>query len=493
MNNTIYGGTTVTPIAVPKVDLTDLDLAVKTSMTTNQLEWTDEEKAAARDLIGAVGSVNSGGSVRFYGVNRSGKQTLYYGADTDLTFQAGRIAMYVNDNNSATKEPLAALNTKIPATDYQCANKKYVDEVNKENANAINVTRMGETISLTNISPIKHNVGVKVSSKNLVSYVPDFTPLIEAGLTVTDNGDGTYMINGQTSKSIDFIVFDNIEVEVGETYRLEMKNDGPTWAQISGESGNFLGEAGIPFIATESKIKCTAIFGEGYPYENYLFAPQVEKGSVITPFTPYVETEDIKLLKPSKNLLHFEPHTEVIEGLTVTYGDDGTISLNGKLPDEYGSSQWSPFYPVATFEIPLDKNANYVIKPVLEGKQSSNIHIMVQNSKGNEMYRWYKGETPYMKISNQEKITLLICPITYQTYTNESCQIQVEAGVKPTDFEKGTVEEYIPDENGVIEGIESTPNMTLTASEGAVIEVDYKVDTKTYIDEKFNELAAQIV
>ena len=39
-----------------------IDLLVKVGMTTNSLEWTEEEKASARDLLGVtdlVGSVES--------------------------------------------------------------------------------------------------------------------------------------------------------------------------------------------------------------------------------------------------------------------------------------------------------------------------------------------------------------------------------------------------------------------------------------------------
>lgn len=372
--------------------------------------------------------------------------------------------------------------------------KEIKSYANKTFANAIELQRTGRVVTLNNCSPIDANAKIKLESKNLVSYVPDLTPLTEIGLTVTDNGDGTWFISGQTSDYVELTMFDDVEVEVGETYICNIKMEGPTYPQLSYVNATgYIGNTCVPFVAKASKIKCTAIFGESYPYENYLFAPQVEKGSVITPFTPYVKPEDTKLLKPSKNLLHFEPHTETIEGLTVTYGAGGIVSFNGKLPDEYGNSEWRPFYPVATFEIPLDKNANYVIKPVLEGEYSSEIHVMVLDSKGNESFRWYKGYGGYMEISNEEKITLLICPITYEEYTNETCQIQVEAGVIPTDFEKGTIKEYTPDANGVIEGVEHTPNMTLIASEGAIMQVKYNADIKKYIDEKIAEISAQIV
>lgn len=93
----------------------------------------EEAKNAAEvdvDLSGYLEKYNSGGALRFYGVSRNGTQTMVLGSDTDGTFVPGRVATYVNDNNSAgSKEPTGALNTKMPTKDYQCANKKYVDDL----------------------------------------------------------------------------------------------------------------------------------------------------------------------------------------------------------------------------------------------------------------------------------------------------------------------------------------------------------------------------
>ena len=99
---------------------------VKESMISGE-GWTPEEKSAALDNLGAVPRNDSTGATRIYGVNRKGEQVLLFAGDTDFAFHAGRVAMYASDANGKS-EPNAALVTKPPVNDYQCANKKYVDD-----------------------------------------------------------------------------------------------------------------------------------------------------------------------------------------------------------------------------------------------------------------------------------------------------------------------------------------------------------------------------
>lgn len=68
-----------------------IDLAVKVGMTTNKLEWSDDEKASARTLIGAVGNTdyataNTSGVVRAYttgGIQTDSSGWLYTVPATD--------------------------------------------------------------------------------------------------------------------------------------------------------------------------------------------------------------------------------------------------------------------------------------------------------------------------------------------------------------------------------------------------------------------------
>jgi hypothetical protein len=97
-------------------------------LETQKVDLTDYVK---KDYVddGFLPKYDKSGANRLYGVNRQGAQTIFLCADTNGTFVVNRIPTYVNDNNSATIEPDGALNTKIPVKDYQCANKKYVDDL----------------------------------------------------------------------------------------------------------------------------------------------------------------------------------------------------------------------------------------------------------------------------------------------------------------------------------------------------------------------------
>lgn len=119
----------------------NLDDAVKTGITTNTIDLTDEEKTAACKWIGAIAKSNTPFAISCN--NAIGEQTERVISQTrDLTY-TGAIPMYVNPITDWGKEPIAALWTVTPQYNYQCANKKYVDDT---------VTKIatGGTIDLSN-------------------------------------------------------------------------------------------------------------------------------------------------------------------------------------------------------------------------------------------------------------------------------------------------------------------------------------------------------
>lgn len=81
-----------------------------------------------------------------------------------------------------------------------------------------------------------------------------------------------------------------------------------------------------------------------------------------------------------------------------------------------------------------------------------------------------------------------------KTFNAKAYNFQLEIGDTATTYEPYKSTEHTPTTNGTISGMMSTsPNMTiLTDTEGVVIDCEYNVDTKTYIDKKFAELQALI-
>lgn len=476
MNNTIYGGTTVTPIAVPKVDLTD---------------YVKKTDYGSKDNAGVVKSNSN------YGINinaTNGVMSIVRAEENTIDNKTdGYRPITPKHLDYAVKSGLSA--TKIEWTEEEKASARNLIGVG--DTNTIPMARTGELLTLSNVSSTEHELGVKVRGKNLITGKPDFTPLREIGLEVTDNGDGTYTINGQVDDEAELTVFTDVDLEVGNTYTFTMNFDhingtGPTYANLLYTDGEYVCSSDETFVAAETKCKCTARFGCGFPYENFTFAPQIEAGDVITEFSPPIDVENATVSVLGKNMVILEPHTEDFYGATITYGEDGSISINGLIKqDDIPNGN---FVTAASFEVPLNKNGVYVITPHLAGEYAEHMQVALYDSDDNYIdvlagYDYRK----YSIVKNLDKIIIKIRLRKQPEFVDGSCKIQIEAGEIPTSFEKGVVKKYKPNSNGIVEGIKSSPKMTLKTLKGAVLDVDYKVDTKTYIDEKFAELAAQIV
>ena len=63
-------------------------------------------------------------------------------------------------------------------------------------ANALKGNKSGETVTLDDISPLEHTLGVNVRSKNILHYPFIDKTMTTNGITFTDNGDGTITANG---------------------------------------------------------------------------------------------------------------------------------------------------------------------------------------------------------------------------------------------------------------------------------------------------------
>lgn len=193
-------------------------------------------------------------------------------------------------------------------------------------ANAIKATKTGATLTLDDVSPIKHSIDCRVKTKNLIPSpkIEDFAPLIDAGLTVTDNGDGTFTINGQVDDEIFLTVFDDVVLEVGTTYYFAMNVEhqygtGPSYGSLYYTNDDFAANDGETFVATQSKCRCEMRFGYSFPYENFTFAPQLEVGDVITEFEPF-KPENVTVLVNNEGVItEYTPNADgTVTGITST-------------------------------------------------------------------------------------------------------------------------------------------------------------------------------
>lgn len=168
--NGTYQPITSTTIAyATKQALINPDLSVTDDYKAN---WTDEERAAARDTLGVTGELAKKISYPEGFTPSAGSRVPFFGANSDkltglLRIEAapvsGAIPRYYNYKVEGVDNPV--LRTALPQEDTDCANKKYVDDnfVDKQatpdrlSLYAINTS--GETV-LVGTSPNASNNGM---------------------------------------------------------------------------------------------------------------------------------------------------------------------------------------------------------------------------------------------------------------------------------------------------------------------------------------------
>ena len=139
------------------------------------------------------------------------------------------------------------------------------------------------------------NPTVKVCGKNLLN--PTLQTTTQNGVTCTNNGDGTYTLNGTATSETDFYIYGNytniirLPLDSKKTYTVKksgnsnvqfhvgIKDDYTIVSNIKDEQ--IINKTGIAFII------CRIL--SGTTLNNFVIYPQIEEGSVSTDFQPYHE------------------------------------------------------------------------------------------------------------------------------------------------------------------------------------------------------------
>lgn len=180
-----------------------------------------------------------------------------------------------------------------------------------------------------------------VKGKNLINPNLPVGSETKDGITLTNNGDGTYTVKGTATKvtGIDLTTQNVIKLKGGTYYTnsievLSGTMDGFITVSVKGKDDvtkfNYL-NLGSTFKAQTKKTEedLTIVRYNYYIYEgttvDFTFRVQLEEGSVATRYVPY---GNIQIVETGKNL--WKPFAnETRSGITITQNADGSILLNG--------------------------------------------------------------------------------------------------------------------------------------------------------------------
>lgn len=356
--------------------------------------------------------------------------------------------------------------------------KTKVNDIQSNTANTIKGTATGTAISMRDVSPIEHNVDCSVASKNMFnpySYVDtsnqgtieirDDGSIFLDGAMDTENGDTyakiTYLLLLTEVCTLSFTsaIPNNDDVYIGDII-------------IDGESWNGVGEP--HFVLSSGSHTLTLLQFEESNSATFI---QLEKGTTPTPYKPYIaDLSTVEVSRYEGNLIDDKKKckagTNIYFGVTniskgCTTLRPGTYTLSVKVKDGTNVSLY-----VTDFE---NNNQN------IQGMYAS-------------------GTTRCSLTFSTQKTRKVNFKVYHSSFTsNDGSELEwamLEVGNVATPYKPYIAPTiYKPDADGTVEGVKSiSPNMTLISNnDGAVIDCNYNIDTKTYIDNKFAELQALIL
>ena len=363
---------------------------------------------------------------------------------------------------------------------------------------AIQGTASGSVIQIDDISPVTHDMSVKVRSKNILPYPYAETTKTLNGITITDNGDGSINLNGTSTAQVNFYFSQNLQLKKGITYTLSGSGNysfGGTAAfyiynSTYGSLAYINLNADNSFTFTPTKdingISCYIVIPSDRTVSGTL-KPQLELGTTATAYTPYVDLTAVKVTRCGKNLF------DTINAIKLNGGSNFSITNNAITVSQNGNYNYASanvLIPKSlmgkTVTISAKSNTSGANVAALrmqwvtaDGAATGNMIFREADSAGNIVVT---GTVPIQPDEAHSNLCLMFYSNstgtlqTTATYTATYSDIQIELGTTATNYEPyKECAEYTPTADGTVNGVTSLyPNTTLmTDTDGVIIDCEY--------------------
>ncbi len=351
--------------------------------------------------------------------------------------------------------------------------------VSQSVANALKGKVSGSIVTLKDVSPLEHEIKVKLASKNLLPYPYSRTTESLKGVTFTDNGDGTITANGTATDGAYYYGFTKLNVTEGITYTLSgcpTGGGGSKYALYgSGVAKPFDYGDGVSFTPAQSgEMIVSFVVYSGAALDNVTIKPQLEEGTTATEYTPFADVSTVNLTGYGKNLC---PINSVVTSKSVA----GHIAL--------------PILPAGSYAVSLDVT-KYADDTATNTRSSVAVYYTDGTSKTfqSEMdsaSAESDGVARKKSFAFEVQTGKTVSKIDFYTlnYSSTSTRnakaenIQVEHGTEATEYEPYKAKTYKPNADGTVKGVKSLYPATtlLTDTDGVTITAEYNRDLNKVI------------
>lgn len=350
-------------------------------------------------------------------------------------------------------------------------------------SNALKGSKSGSVILIDDVSPVTHEMGVKVRGKNLFN-INGFINLTGNSTCYGINDNGELYVK-QSDFRDDTVIPAFVTLEAG-TYTLSSTTPITSNFKLINLTDNTVisYNNNITFSiekATSLGIKCWQAA------DTVIGKLQLELGTTATAYTPYVDLTAVKVSRCGKNLLPYPYYetTKTQNGVTFTDNGDGSITVNGTA----SKPSVFQFYSSVGGSKPMNlANKTITISGCPSGGSLQSYFLLFSYG-GNSYQDLGNGIT---KTPDADITALQLRIAAGATVNNLTFRPQIELGTTATDYESyKECAEYTPTADGTVNGVTSLyPNTILmTDTNGVLIDCGYNRD----INKAFAEMQAAII
>ena len=368
---------------------------------------------------------------------------------------------------------------------------------NNSFSGALRGSASGEAVRLTDVSPLEHTLGVKVSGKNLLPNPNVHAYNYSLDYKKYNNTDEIFLTAGTYSLSASAncptLQFWNKETKQPYTVD-EAVSAYSTNTYYKVYDGRALGRTAdsVRNMWFTLKIDALITLNSGYS-EATSQECQIEEGSVATSYTPYISVTTVTVTRCGKNLTTPQ---QVYKG-AAAYSEE---IFENKNCVRFSSSTTIKNSPVA-FKPNTQYTVSFDVKTVLRSGQTTSGADVVfcffyndgtSSTIGNIHTVTGWTHKTLTSISGKSIISVGISSAEYRSYSYVDINsFQLEESSTATAYEPYQVQKYIPAPDGTVSSVKSLyPTTTLmTDTAGVIINAEYNRD----INKAFAELQQAII
>ena len=368
-----------------------------------------------------------------------------------------------------------------------------------ELANAIKGNASGAVVSVDDVSTVEHNPVVKVRGANIIPFPYYNKGGVVNGITYTANDDGSVTAKGTATANAAFYLTYGLSGIKGTVFL----SGCPEGGSISSSGGGYslrmnkfvngvevTGGAdvgnGNKIILNGEDIRIYIVVLSGKTVD-CTFRPMLNYGESANDFVKS-ELTAVTVKRCGKNLLNPNGGSSSRNGLTFTNNGDGSFTVKGTATAAASFGLTS----LAATPMYLHNGVTYTQSVIVLAGSMNGVAVVpsVEDGDGNVTWNYFSN--------NQTKTPEKHYKFRgYEVYVENGktvdlkFNVQLEVGDMATDYEshaEPTI--HIPAADGTVSGVKSiSPCMTiLTDTAGAIVECEYNIDTKKYIDRKISEI-----